>query len=282
MFPWVYEFHWSAGQIIFLGLFFTVVILVGTTVAISLLRSRRRLHSGTLHSLQWEMDFEDLPGAARVCRHELSGEVRHRTCDHEFDCRTCTVHPKFLALCRSSPGTFGQAPDPAGNDVFGFTMPADRMYHRGHTWVQPGEGGVYTIGLDDFAHRLVGTPESVELPAPGTRLETNGTGWILTKADAKLRVLSPIDGEVIAQGGPEKGWYLRVKGDGGEKSTRHLLRGGEIRPWIMREMERLQLSLSADSIGMALADGGQLVPDIYKLYPEVDWDGVWGEMLLKS
>jgi hypothetical protein len=46
----------------------------------------------------------------------------------------------------------------------------------------------------------------------------------------------------------------------------------------MREMERLQLALSAEGATPALADGGVPVADIAQSYLEADWDAVRGEM----
>ena len=277
MFPWVYEFHWSPYHVIFLSIFFTIVAVIATTVLKAALRTRKAFHQHSVDAIQWEAEFEDLPPLARVCRHELTGEVNHRTCNHEFNCQTCTVHPTFLA---------SYDPDdqvqPLANNVFGFTMPLDRRYHRGHTWVRKEEDGTCTIGLDDFGARLIGDPDAVELPEVGARLQVNGTGWYMKKQNAKLRILSPVDGCVVERGDPDKGWFLRVRAEDSEENTRHLLRGAEIRPWIMREMERLQLSLSTDGVGMSLADGGELVPEMWKQNRTVDWDGVWGEMFLES
>ncbi len=49
---------------------------------------------------------------------------------------------------------------------------------------------------------------------------------------------------------------------------RHLRRGAEIRPWIMREIERLQLTLAPEVIGMSLAGGDVPVEDLSQGYPE--------------
>ena len=43
MFPWNYGFHWSAGTIIFLGAFYTVLVVVATTLLSAAWRSRRAL-----------------------------------------------------------------------------------------------------------------------------------------------------------------------------------------------------------------------------------------------
>ncbi len=64
-------------------------------------------------------------------------------------------------------------------------------------------------------------------------------------------------------GAPGAGWYLKVRpAASGEPAFRHLLRGAEMRPWLMREMERLQLALTAEGASPALADGGVPVADI--------------------
>ena len=39
VFPLIYEFHWTAGHIIFLGLFFAVVVVISSTVSIALLQA---------------------------------------------------------------------------------------------------------------------------------------------------------------------------------------------------------------------------------------------------
>jgi hypothetical protein len=277
MFPWVYEFRWTAGHLIFLGAFFSIIVVIASTVAVAAMRTYRDFKKRKDETIRWEADFEDLPAAARVCRHGLTGEVRQRTCNHEFDCRTCQVHPTFLAKHNPElPQTNLE------HTVFGFNMPLDRRYHRGHTWVKNEGDGTYTVGLDDFGARMIGAPDVVELPAPGTLLQANGKGWLIRKHNSTLRILSPIDGEVAERGGPEKGWYLKIRGGESDTATRHLLRHEEIRPWIMRELERLQLSLHTDGLGATLADGGELMPDMWTQAPNVDWDGVWGEMFLQA
>lgn len=277
MFPFVYEFHWSPAHIIFLSLFFAVVVVILTTVSIAVLRAFKAFRKRDHESIQWEADFEDLPVATRVCRHQISNEVAQRTCNNEFDCRSCAAHPSFLEN-----RTPALAPAGTTESLFGFTMPLDRWYHRGHTWVKHEGDGVYSIGLDDFGTRMIGTPDSVDLPAVGTQLRANGNGWTIRKDRAALRVLSPIDGVVVQTASTGEGWYIKVRGGEPEVETRHLLRGEEVKPWLMRELERLQIAVSPAGVGMSLADGGELVPDMWKQAPQVDWDGVWGTMFLQA
>ncbi|MCC6396346.1 MAG: hypothetical protein IT282_04965 [Bacteroidetes bacterium] len=276
MFPWIYEFRWTVGHIIFLGVFFTVAAVVVSTVVLALRRSKKAIADPRREALQWTSEFEDLPAVVRACRHQLSGEVKERTCHHEFDCRSCATHPQFLA--RTAPAIHAAAEE----SLCGISMPLDRYYHRGHTWVKPEGDGTFTIGLDEFGSRMIGQPDAVALPEVGSAVLANGTGWTMRKRSSDLRVLAPIDGVVVEQGGPDKGWYLRVRSEGTEPQFRHLLRGHEIRPWLVRELERLEYALSSDGIGLSLADGGELMPDLWKQSPEIDWEGVWGSMLLQA
>jgi hypothetical protein len=264
------------SHIIFLSLFYTVVAVLCGTVALSLFRAACDFRAHRADAICWQATFPDLPAIERACRHEFTGEFEHRTCDRAFDCRGCQTHAALTATQSA-----GVAPGGPEADVFGLEFPLDRFYHRGHAWAHPEPDGTVTVGLDALGARLVAQPEAIELPAVGSHIQTNGCGWHVRKRGADVRILSPLDGEVVATGGPRQGWYLRVKPDGGDFDARHLLRGGEIRPWIAREIERLQASLASTGQAIMMADGGVLVDDIAASYPEADWDAVCAQIFLQ-
>lgn len=276
MLPWNYGFHWNLGHIIFLGAFYLVLTTVAVTMMAAVRRSRRAMLQHRVEQIGWHADFHDLPARDRVCRHVLTGEFKSRECPHAFDCRECETHAKLIE--RHPLTAIGQPEE----DLFGMAFPLDRYYHRGHTWVHCESDGNVTVGMDELGTRLLGTPEAVDLPQPGAHIEANGTAFRVRKRGADVRVLSPVDGEVVETGGADRGWYLKVRpATAGEAGFRHLLRGTEIRPWIMREMERLQLALSVSEGALTLADGGVPVADIAASYPKADWDAVCGEMFLE-
>jgi len=275
MFPWNYGFHWSAASYIFLGAFYTVLLVVAATVISAVLRSRRDLRAHETEEIRWHSDFHDLPARDRVCRHVLAGEFARRECPNAFDCRLCETHARLIAAHPP------EQPDEPEEEIFGMSFPLDRLYHRGHAWARPEADGTVTVGLDELGGRLVGAPDAVDLPQPGAVVHANGTAFHIHKREADVRVLSPVDGEVVETGGTGRGWYLKVKPLNGQMDMRHLLCGAEIKPWLMREMERLQLALSAEGAAPTLADGGVPVADIAQSYPEADWDAVCGEMFLE-
>jgi len=272
MFPGIDGFHWTVGHVLFLALFFAVALTILATVTSALWRTAHDFRSHCAIELCWKQDFADLPESDRRCRHELAGRVISRTCDNNFDCRSCENYSKFAVL----PAT-GLAPS------LGLNYPADRFYHRGHTWVKTEEDGTVTIGLDDLAEHLIGDPDSVNLPETGSELELNQIAWRMKKNGNEIRVRAPLEGTIVGVGGPKQGWYLKMRPsrDAHDAATlRHLLRGPEVGGWLSREMERLQLQLRPVHTAPSLADGGVLLPGLMDAVPDANWDAVLADTFL--
>jgi hypothetical protein len=262
MLPWVYEFHWSIGHIIFLSLFFGVVTLIAITCVRAGLSASRALNRGRSGSIRWHGEFSELPLAARACRHELSGQVQHRSCANGFDCGRCSFHRDM---------TREELPSPSVGE---------KLHHRGHTWVSPNGDSTVTVGLDDIANRLVGKGSGLELPAPGTILEALAPLGRFLREAGTVRILSPVSGEVIEQLTGEAGVTLRIRLTGDESQLAGLLRGEEAEAWMMRERERLELSLSNETGIAALADGGEIVENLGDQLSAKERSRVLGEFFL--
>jgi glycine cleavage system H protein len=252
------------SHVIFLGLFYTVLAVIGVTLTLSLARAARDFRTRRVEALSWQATFPDLPARERACRHEFTGEFKHRTCDRAFDCRQCQQHAALIAK------------RPAGAE----DVPA-RYYHRGHAWAQPEPDGTVTIGLDPIGESLAANSDAIELPPAGAHIQVNGAAWHMRKRGANLRILSPVDGEVIATGSPAEGWYLKVRPDGGQFDARHLLRGAEIHPWVTREIERLHATMLPAGQLPTMADGGAPVADLAEAIPDNDWEALCGEIFLQ-
>lgn len=281
MFPWVHEFRWEIGHLIFTGGFTLVLITVLTAITLVFKKIYQIYKERQVEKFVWQATFEDFPSQTRSCRHTISGVFKQRVCNNHFDCGECKIHKQLLEH-RIPERVFAAAGDDRANEIFGLNIPLDRMYHRGHTWVKRDEDGNYLVGLDDFGKRLIGKAEEIILPETGSRLHANGTAWKVKRGSADTRILSPIDGEVIETGDDEKGWYLKIKPSPEGENTHHLFKNGrEIKAWFMKELERLQFALASDGVGASLADGGVLTDDLPKSHPDADWDGVYGEIFLE-
>jgi hypothetical protein len=271
MFPWTDGFHWTATHIIFLSLFFLALAIIGSTVASAIGRSLSDFRQHRAAAICWRDNFSELPESARRCRHQLAGRVESRICDNAFDCRTCPIYVNFASLPAHTP-----------DKNVGVCYSDNMLYHRGHTWVRHDWDGTYAVGLDEFALHLIGRPDSVRLPAPFEELESDGIAWTMTKNGYQIRVRAPLSGTVVATGGPEKGWYVKILPHG-EPNLRHLLSGPEMTGWLASEVDRLHIQLSSTKDGSpCLADGGMLMPDLMDAEPKANWDPVLASTFLDS
>ena len=164
----------------------------------------------------------------------------------------------------------------------GVNFSDDLFYHRGHTWVRPEKDGTLTIGLDDYARRLIGKVDSVQLPAKGSETASNGIAWRMMKNGHEIRVRAPLDGTVVATGGEKEGLVSASLRPRNPVNLRHLLRGPEVPGWLAGEMDRLQMQISAPDAPQCLADGGTLMPELMDAIPTADWDAVLAATFLEG
>ncbi len=166
-----------------------------------------------------------------------------------------------------------------------FTVPEDVLLHPGHTWAREEANGVVTIGIDDFAHKLVGPVTRVETADLGETV-SQGAPAIKLGVDGKtVTLLSPIDGTVLsvnrnAEQDPATldepyagGWLLKVRARSFEKNRKQLLSGVAARRWMEGSAELLAARLEPQ-LGHVLQDGGTPVHGIGR---EIDPEG-WDEL----
>jgi glycine cleavage system H lipoate-binding protein len=270
MFPGVDGFHWTAGHVVFLCLFFAVALTILTTVSSAVWRTAKDFRDRKATDLCWKADFADLPEADRRCRHELAGRVISRTCDNQFDCRHCESYSHFAVL----PAT-GYVHD------LGLDYPEDRLYYRGHTWVKVEPDGTVVIGIDALADHLIGKPDSVHLPEIDTELDVNQIAWRIKKNGQEILVRAPLEGKIVGVS-DDSILKMRPRLDvQNPANLRHLLRGPEVHGWLSRELERLQIQLRPLGTQPSLADGGVLVHGLMDALPDSDWNTVLADTFLE-
>jgi len=175
-----------------------------------------------------------------------------------------------------------------------FRVPEGLFYHQGHGWLRPEPDSVGVVGLDDFAQKLVGKVDSVEMPGIGTRLAQGDPGWNLVVGSVKIPMLSPVDGEVIAVN-PEvlrspailgqdpygKGWLFKVKSHRIAADVRNLLSGKLARSWMENSLDKLR-PVNIENIGPVLQDGGLPVDGIARALGGDRWDALARTHLLSD
>jgi len=78
--------------------------------------------------------------------------------------------------------------------------PANYRYTKEHEWVEA-KDGVATIGITDYAQGELGDVVFVELPAPGSKLETGKSFGTVESVKAVSEIYAPASGEVIESNG---------------------------------------------------------------------------------
>jgi glycine cleavage system H protein len=169
-----------------------------------------------------------------------------------------------------------------------FRVPEGYGFHQGHTWMKvdllsPDRRRLVKVGLDDFAQKLIGKVDAVELPAVGSRLTQGDKGWSLKVGTVEIPMLSPVDGEVVAVNqevlrSPEilgrdpygAGWLLKVKSDRLAADTRNLLSGKVARAWMESSLDNLH-PIRHESLGPVMQDGGLPLEGIARVLGGDEW-----------
>jgi glycine cleavage system H protein len=153
--------------------------------------------------------------------------------------------------------------------------------HPGHTWARLEADGLVSVGLDDFAHKLVG-PASVQLPAVGAYVAQGEAAAEIGDGTETVGLVSPVDGKVVAvNAGVAKdpaaladpygaGWLFKVDAPRLAANLRQLFEGPAANRLVEAAGEALALRLSPE-IGHVLQDGGAPVHGIAKALAGDRW-----------
>jgi glycine cleavage system H protein len=174
-------------------------------------------------------------------------------------------------------------PRPAGAGWF--HVPPGVHLHPGHTWARLEPNGLVSVGLDDFAHKLVG-PATVELPALGAKVLQGEPAFELRDEGRNVPLLSPVDGTVVAvnpasngndHGALEDpygaGWLFKVKAPRLAATLRQLHANAPAHRLLEDAGEALARQMDPE-LGRVLQDGGTPVHVIALALAGEGWDAL--------
>jgi len=230
--------------------------------------------------------FLSLPPESRKCRHMLTGEVSFRLCDNSFRCSACEFHQSLLDR------TSQEFPliEEDQTWVAGYLVPLHLYFYRGHTWARV-EHRIVRVGIDDFAAKLVGKVETVELPKIGEQICQGNPASELKQNGHKARIRSPMDGIVVAVNpncaNPHntlhdpygKDWMFLMEPVNLKQDLANLLYGYDAKAWMNSDAERLFNLLQA-KLGPTALKGALLTPQVWEKIPENEWHSMLKQFLL--
>jgi glycine cleavage system H protein len=178
------------------------------------------------------------------------------------------------------------------NLVGGFVVPDHLRYHPGHTWALSESPNLVRVGMDDFATKLAGKVEHVNLPQRGQWIRQGQKVWSLVRNGVKIDMVSPIEGSVadindaiandpalIGKDPYGEGWLVTVQSPDAKTNFRNLLGGALARWWTEESSMRLQ-RLMPSALGALAQDGGVALDDVASTLPDEQWAKVTREFFL--
>ncbi|MBQ5951956.1 MAG: glycine cleavage system protein GcvH [Lachnospiraceae bacterium] len=102
--------------------------------------------------------------------------------------------------------------------------PQELKYTKSHEWIREEEGGIWTVGITDFAQDQLGSLVFINLPAEGDDTEAGEPFCDVESVKAASDVMAPVTGTVVEvneelEDAPEKlnedpygAWIARIEG----------------------------------------------------------------------
>jgi glycine cleavage system H lipoate-binding protein len=184
------------------------------------------------------------------------------------------------------------APNAKPNLIGGFSVPDNLRYHPGHTWALSESPNLVRIGMDDFATKLAGKVEQVNLPQRGQWIRQGQKVWSLIRNGVKIDMVSPIEGSVadvndrvandpamLGRDPYGEGWLVTVQSPDAKTNFRNLLGGALARWWTEESSMHLQ-RLMPSALGALAQDGGVALDDVAATLPQEQWAKVTREFFL--
>jgi glycine cleavage system H lipoate-binding protein len=176
--------------------------------------------------------------------------------------------------------------------VAGFQVQPEMHYHLGHAWALLEGPSRARVGIDDFAARLVGEADRIELPHLGDQLVQGQPAWVLHHGNRRAPMLSPVTGKVVAinprvcegnitpgSAPYTHGWLLSVRMADSQTVFNNLLRDDLSMKWFEIDSGRLRSRLTR-GFALSFRDGGMTIDGVCDLIDEAQWDDLVHEFLL--
>lgn len=229
--------------------------------------------------ISWQDAMRKRPGLDRLCRHSLTHRIAKRACAYDYACSKCDFDQFFEDVWNVKTKTVPYEMQ----QVKGFEIPMGYYFHNGHSWARIESGGYVRIGMDDFALKLLGRADAMDLPLMGKELNRDLPGWGLKRNENLADVLSPVNGVIMEVNGAvrerpglanekpyEDGWLFMVRTPDVKGTVKSLMGDGDSVDWMNREIGKLE-AMVEEVAGPLAADGGYLADDILGHLPGLGW-----------
>jgi glycine cleavage system H lipoate-binding protein len=176
--------------------------------------------------------------------------------------------------------------------VAGYEIPEHLRFHQGHAWALGESPNLVRAGIDDFAAKLIGEAEEVNLPQRGQWIRQGQKVWSFRVNGELIEMVSPIEGtvsdvndEVVRH--PESltadpygdSWLMTVQSPDAKTNFRNLLSGNMARNLMGDSAKRLAAYIPEANLALA-QDGGKVHGEIAKQLPAEKYVEITKEFFL--
>jgi glycine cleavage system H lipoate-binding protein len=210
----------------------------------------------------------------------MRGHISYRACTHDYRCPNCDFdqyfHDQYVVHAVVRPVHV--------LNVKGFKIPQGYYLHPGHTWIKVEESSTVRMGIDEFALRLLGPFDRIEIPLMGKEVQQGRKDIHVVRGEHKAGFISPVSGvvtavnpklrekgEVTNQDPYSEGWVMSLHSRTLRQDLKKLMIHTESAEFMKGEVAHLYQVIE-ETAGPLAADGGQLGDDIYGHMPELGWE----------
>ncbi len=172
-----------------------------------------------------------------------------------------------------------------------FALPGGVFISEGHVWVSVSVPGLVWVGIDDFARKMIGRIDLVELPIKGSQVKKGERLFAIRQGERSASFRAPITGRIHAVNAElsqnlawlkkqpyEKGWICSIKPDQLAIELESLRISEKAAVWYQQEIKRAcELLAPASSSGQGRYPAGspttaQLVEGQLEEVDEQTWN----------
>ena len=180
-----------------------------------------------------------------------------------------------------------------------FLLPKGFFISKAHTWVELTFSGEARVGIDDFAQKVIGTIERIEVAELGSEIKKGDTLVTVRHGNRLLSVPAPITGTVLTVNeslvdSPNRlhqdpyiaGWVAVIAPKNISAELHFLAIADDAAKWLRKEVSRFRDFIKLQSqIGMpvpagaTMLDGGVPLNGVLEQFNENTWNAFQKEFL---
>lgn len=143
------------------------------------------------------------------------------------------------------------------HDKHEFNVPSGVFISPNHNWVSVELNGLVRVGLDDFAQKILGRIDDIELPHKGQNVKKGEKLFVVKHGSQQIAIPSPISGKVVSVNAElldhveyvnmkpyELGWMCSIEPTRLTEELQTLKIGADAVQWYQEEIDRFQTTLN--------------------------------------